>query len=80
MTVSVLFTSIFVGNSLAALMRLIIFVRLIDVARFDELLFRRIHTRRNLKQLYQLIKLILGIVLVSHLVGCMFYLMDRKLI
>lgn len=79
-TIVALFASIFVKNHLAAMIRLAILARIVDVVRFDTLLWRRIHTHISLKKLYQLFKLVVAILLVSHLVGCVFYQLDKQLL
>ena len=76
----ILTLSLYLPFSWAGFLRLIILVKLEEVVRVDKILFRRIHTRRSLKQLYLLFKLVLSLMYLNHLLGCLFYYMDYRLI
>ena len=76
----ILALSIYLPYSWAGFLRLVIFIKLQEVWRFDRIFFRTIHTHRNLKQLYLLFKLVLALMYLSHLLGCLFYYMDYQLI
>lgn len=72
--------SIYLPYDWAGFLRLVIFLKLEEVFRFDRIFFRSIHTRRSLKQLYLLFKLVLALMYVNHLLGCLFFYIDYQLI
>ncbi len=61
-------------------LRLVIFLRVTDLFRFDNEFFKLIHTRRTIKQLYMLFKLVVAIFFISHVLACIFYYLDLELI
>lgn len=72
--------SVYLKQYWADVLRLAIFFKLSDLIRFDQVFFRLIHTHRLTKQLYLLLKLIMAVFLVSHILGCIFFYIDYKLI
>ena len=79
----ILALSIYLPYSWAGFLRLVIFIKLQEVWRFDRIFFRTIHTHQPQPQpqpLYLLFKLVLALMYLSHLLGCLFYYMDYQLI
>jgi hypothetical protein len=80
LVIVVMCLSVYLPQQWADVLRLIIFLKLPDLVRFDQVFFRLIHTHRLTKQLYLLTKLIMAVFLVSHFLGCAFFYIDYKLI
>lgn len=72
--------SLYLPYAWATFLSLWVVVKLHDINRFDTLFFRTIHTRRNVKQLYIIFKIVLVLSYINHLFGCVVYYMDKKLI
>lgn len=77
---SVFITSYFVVFSIARILRLIILIKLLDVADFNNKIYEKIHTYSVMRKLYTILKISYVILLFSHYFGTWFYLIDQNLI
>lgn len=68
--------SVFSPWKYAFLLRLFIYIKIYDFYVFDDIIFRSIHTRRFVKQFYMFIRVVLIMLMISHWMGCFFFLLD----
>ena len=64
----------------AQIVHLVIVLRLLEMNRFLDVLFFKIYTYKFLKVMYTLTIIFYVLLYLSHILGCIFYIIDEKLI
>ena len=81
----ILFLVLFISSyivpfSAAKYLRLVILIKLLDVADFNNKIYEKIHIYPLIRKTYTIIKIFYVILLFSHYFGTWFYLIDQILI
>lgn len=66
--------------SVSKFLRLIILIKLLDVADFNNKIYEKIHIYPTIRKIYTILKITYVILLFSHYFGTWFYLIDQVLI
>lgn len=64
----------------AKYLRMVILIKLLDVADFNNKIYEKIHIYPKIRKIYTIIKIFYVILLFSHYFGTWFYLMDQVLL